>query len=62
MPERRPADLLEIRGLNVFYGRSHALQGRRSARSSTACFRLVGRNGMGKTTLCKTIVGTYSGS
>jgi ABC-type branched-subunit amino acid transport system ATPase component len=27
MVERRPGNLLEIRGLNVFYGRSHALQG-----------------------------------
>src|SRR5262247_1995988 len=46
----------EIRGLNVFYGRSHALQGvdltlRQGALS------VVGRNGMGKTTLCNAIMG-----
>jgi uncharacterized protein (UPF0261 family)/ABC-type branched-subunit amino acid transport system ATPase component len=56
MPERRSADLLEIRGLNVFYGRSHALQGV-DLKLEHGVLSLVGRNGMGKTTLCKTIVG-----
>jgi uncharacterized protein (UPF0261 family)/ABC-type branched-subunit amino acid transport system ATPase component len=56
MPERRPADLLDIRGLNVFYGRSHALQGV-DLKLERGVLSLVGRNGMGKTTLCKTIVG-----
>ncbi len=56
MPERRPAALLEIRGLNVFYGRSHALQGV-DLKLEHGVLSLVGRNGMGKTTLCKAIVG-----
>ena len=56
MPERRTPDLLEIRGLNVFYGRSHALQGV-DLRLEHGILSLVGRNGMGKTTLCKAIVG-----
>jgi uncharacterized protein (UPF0261 family)/ABC-type branched-subunit amino acid transport system ATPase component len=56
MPERRPADLLEIRGLNVFYGGSHALQGV-DLKLEHGVLSLVGRNGMGKTTLCKAIVG-----
>ena len=56
MPERRPANLLEIRGLNVFYGRSHALQGV-DLTLEHGVLSLVGRNGMGKTTLCKAIVG-----
>jgi len=56
MAERRPADLLEIRGLNVFYGRSHALQGV-DLRLEHGVLSLVGRNGMGKTTLCKAIMG-----
>jgi uncharacterized protein (UPF0261 family)/ABC-type branched-subunit amino acid transport system ATPase component len=56
MAERRPADLLKIRGLNVFYGRSHALQGV-DLRLEHGVLSVVGRNGMGKTTLCKTIVG-----
>jgi uncharacterized protein (UPF0261 family)/ABC-type branched-subunit amino acid transport system ATPase component len=56
MAERRPPDLLEIRGLNVFYGGSHALQGV-DLRIEHGVLSLVGRNGMGKTTLCKAIVG-----
>ena len=56
MPERRPANLLEIRELNVFYGRSHALQGV-DLTLEHGVLSLVGRNGMGKTTLCKAIVG-----
>ena len=56
MAERRPANLLEIRGLNVFYGRSHALQGV-DLTLEQGVLSLVGRNGMGKTTLCKAIVG-----
>jgi uncharacterized protein (UPF0261 family)/ABC-type branched-subunit amino acid transport system ATPase component len=56
MVERRPPDLLEIRGLNIFYGGSHALQGV-DLRLEHGVLSLVGRNGMGKTTLCKAIVG-----
>ena len=56
MAERRPPDLLEIKGLNVFYGRSHALQGV-DLKLQHGVLSLVGRNGMGKTTLCKAIVG-----
>jgi uncharacterized protein (UPF0261 family)/ABC-type branched-subunit amino acid transport system ATPase component len=56
MVERRAPDLLEIRGLNVFYGRSHALQGV-DLKHEHGVLSLVGRNGMGKTTLCKAIVG-----
>jgi len=56
MPERRPPDLLEIRGLNVYYGRSHAVQGV-DLKLERGVLSLVGRNGMGKTTLCRAIVG-----
>jgi uncharacterized protein (UPF0261 family)/ABC-type branched-subunit amino acid transport system ATPase component len=56
MAERRASALLEIRDLNVFYGRSHALQGV-NLRLGRGILSLVGRNGMGKTTLCKAIVG-----
>ena len=55
MAERRRRSL-EIRGLNVFYGRSHALQGV-DLKLEHGVLSLVGRNGMGKTTLCKAIVG-----
>ena len=54
--QRRTPALLEIRGLNVFYGRSHALQGV-DLKLEHGNLSLVGRNGMGKTTLCKAIVG-----
>ncbi|NNL72409.1 MAG: ABC transporter permease [Silicimonas sp.] len=47
---------LEVRGLNVYYGASHALQGV-DLRLETGVLSVVGRNGMGKTTLCKTIMG-----
>ena len=53
--ERAPANLLEIKSLNVFYGRSHALQGV-DLTLAHGVLSLVGRNGMGKTTLCRTIV------
>src|SRR5271163_3820500 len=56
MAERSSPPLLEIRGLNVFYGRSHALQGV-DLTLEHGVLSLVGRNGMGKTTLCKAIVG-----
>ena len=56
MAERSSPHLLEIRGLNVFYGRSHALQGV-DLTLEHGVLSLVGRNGMGKTTLCNAIVG-----
>jgi len=48
--------ILEVRGLDVYYGRSHALQGVELTLPS-GVLSVVGRNGMGKTTLCKTIMG-----
>ena len=53
---RRSAPALEVRGLDVYYGHSHALQGVDLTLES-GVFSVVGRNGMGKTTLCKTIMG-----
>ena len=47
---------LEVRDLNVFYGHSHALQGVNLTLGS-GVLSVVGRNGMGKTTLCKAIMG-----
>jgi uncharacterized protein (UPF0261 family)/ABC-type branched-subunit amino acid transport system ATPase component len=55
----RPA--LEVRGLDVYYGHSHALQGVDLTLES-GVFSVVGRNGMGKTTLCKTIMGLLRAS
>ncbi|MYF89835.1 MAG: ABC transporter ATP-binding protein, partial [Boseongicola sp. SB0676_bin_33] len=48
--------VLEVRDLNVFYGQSHALQGVNMTLQS-GVHSVVGRNGMGKTTLCKAIMG-----
>ncbi|TCR66368.1 ABC transporter permease [Bosea sp. BK604] len=48
--------VLQIAGLNVFYGRSHALQGV-DLTLQHGVVSVVGRNGMGKTTMCKAIMG-----
>ncbi|MEO6012533.1 MAG: ABC transporter ATP-binding protein [Devosia sp.] len=48
--------VLAINGLEVRYGAAAAVQGV-SLRVSSGVLSVVGRNGMGKTTLCKTIVG-----
>ncbi|AEH90251.1 ABC transporter permease [Mesorhizobium opportunistum] len=55
----RPASsraILTIDDLQVFYGESHALQGV-SLTLESGVLSVVGRNGMGKSTLCNTIVG-----
>jgi uncharacterized protein (UPF0261 family)/ABC-type branched-subunit amino acid transport system ATPase component len=48
--------VLNIRDLSVFYGQSHALQGV-DLELERGVLSVVGRNGMGKTTLCKSIMG-----
>jgi urea transport system ATP-binding protein len=49
--------LLDIRGLNVYYGESHILRDvdLNVAPGEMVC--LIGRNGVGKTTLLKTLIG-----
>ncbi|MEM7059107.1 MAG: ABC transporter permease [Pseudomonadota bacterium] len=56
MAERSGTPILDIRDLNVFYGQSHALQGV-DLTLGGGVISVVGRNGMGKTTLCKTVMG-----
>jgi uncharacterized protein (UPF0261 family)/ABC-type branched-subunit amino acid transport system ATPase component len=58
---RRAAPALEVRSLDVYYGHSHALQGIDLTLES-GVFSVVGRNGMGKTTLCKAIMGLLRAS
>ncbi len=58
---RRTAPALDVRGLDVYYGYSHALQGVDLTLES-GVYSVVGRNGMGKTTLCKTIMGLLRAS
>ncbi len=48
--------LLEIEGLDGYYGSAHVLQGV-SLSMGAEPVALIGRNGMGKSTLCKAIVG-----
>lgn len=50
------APVLEINGLDVYYGRAHALQNV-GLRLDSGVLVVVGRNGMGKTTLCNAITG-----
>ena len=53
--------MLQVRGLNVYYGHSHALQGV-DLTLDHGVLSVVGRNGMGKTTLCKAIMGLVRAS
>ncbi len=48
--------VLRVHDLNVHYGASHALQGV-NLEISGGIHAILGRNGMGKTTLCNTILG-----
>jgi urea transport system ATP-binding protein len=56
------SSLLEIEGLNQFYGGSHTLWDVDMAVPRGSCTCLMGRNGMGKTTLLKCIMGLLSSS
>jgi urea transport system ATP-binding protein len=49
--------LLDIRGLNVYYGESHILRDVDLSVASGEMVCLIGRNGVGKTTLLKTVIG-----
>jgi urea transport system ATP-binding protein len=54
--------MLEIRGLNQFYGGSHTLWDVDMVVPAGSCTCLMGRNGMGKTTLLRCIMGLLGGS
>ena len=49
--------LLEVKDLNTFYGASHVLQGISLNVADGELVALLGRNGMGKSTTLKTIMG-----
>jgi ABC-type branched-subunit amino acid transport system ATPase component len=53
---RQPPAALKIDDLQVYYGESHAIQGV-SLTLERGLLSVVGRNGMGKTTLCNAIAG-----
>ena len=60
-PSGMSAPMLEIKGLNVYYGRAHALQDV-SLTLERGVTAIVGRNGMGKTTLCNAVTGIVPGT
>jgi len=49
--------MLQVVGLNAHYGDSHVLRGVDLALASGTALGLLGRNGMGKTTLIRTLMG-----
>ncbi|HET8755902.1 MAG TPA: ABC transporter ATP-binding protein [Solirubrobacteraceae bacterium] len=50
------SELLKVEGLSGYYGTAHVLQGVTFSMGAEPV-ALIGRNGMGKTTLCKAITG-----
>jgi len=51
------SNILEIKGLNQLYGESHTLWDVDLEIEEGSCLCLMGRNGVGKTTLLKTVMG-----
>ncbi|ACE93567.1 ABC transporter ATP-binding protein [Rhizobium phaseoli] len=51
------ADLLEVQGLNAWYGESHILHGVDMRVAEGETITILGRNGVGKTTTLRTITG-----
>jgi branched-chain amino acid transport system ATP-binding protein len=50
--------LLEVQGLNAYYGPAHVLQGLDFTVGDQPV-SIIGRNGMGKTTMCNTLMGIH---
>ena len=55
MPESRAA--LEVEDIHTYYGESHVLQGVSLRVAEGEVLAILGRNGMGKTTLIRSIIG-----
>ncbi|HLK39329.1 MAG TPA: ATP-binding cassette domain-containing protein, partial [Polyangiaceae bacterium] len=49
--------MLEARDLHLYYGSSHALRGASVELAGGTCTCIMGRNGVGKTTLLRAIMG-----
>ena len=49
--------MLEVKDLHAYYGRSHILQGVNIEIGNSEIVSLLGRNGVGRSTFCKTIMG-----
>jgi urea transport system ATP-binding protein len=56
-PQASATDVLEVRDLNVYYGESHILRNVDLTVGAGQMVCLIGRNGVGKSTLLKTVVG-----
>jgi len=57
MPDSAPKEMLRIAGLHAFYGESHILHGINLAVGAGEVVTLLGRNGAGRTTILKSIMG-----
>ena len=57
MPEAAPKEMLRISGLHAFYGESHTLHGIDLVVGEGELVTLLGRNGAGRTTILKSIIG-----
>ncbi len=57
LPASRPAEFLRIAGLHAFYGESHILHGVDLSVGTGELVTLLGRNGSGRTTTLKSILG-----
>ena len=49
--------MLEVKDLHAYYGRSHILQGVNLTVGNGEIVSLLGRNGVGRSTFCKTVMG-----
>ncbi|HTO98578.1 MAG TPA: ATP-binding cassette domain-containing protein, partial [Myxococcales bacterium] len=49
--------MLTVRGLNQYYGGSHTLRGIDLSIPEGSCTAILGRNGVGKTTLLRCLMG-----
>ena len=58
-PDRRDPPLLDAQGVHAHYGHSHVLHGISLRIGRGEAIGLLGRNGMGKTTLIRTLLGLH---
>jgi branched-chain amino acid transport system ATP-binding protein len=59
-PQTPPQPLLSIEGIHTYYGKSHILHGVSLAVGAGEVVGLIGRNGVGKSTTLKSIIGIVS--
>ncbi len=52
--------MLEVRDLHSYYGEAHVLQGASLTVGASEVVALLGRNGMGKTSLIRSVMGLSS--